>query len=439
MAIKFPTKNPASSGWITRPHGSADCLRASRESGVTAIQFAVILVPVVFALIGFALDLGILYSVKGELKAAADSAALAAASQLIGTDAATAAATAAAQATYENTSGFGNRYYFHGLPVGQTSGTLISTVSDPAYFSTAAGAIASGTTSGGDSSGAQAKYVRATVTAQVPLLFWTFIPGVTDRNVTVLSTAVAGISAPLCEGCGIEPFAVPAFDQSDTTDFGFTLNTLYSFTYLCTGLPGPTVLAGASQQLNYLLLNRLDPNAAVYPSEDSQVFRDLAGGLPGNTNSAISCFTVNQPEVLWTDATVNPCGARRLAPLVTDALCGLDTRLDATTPTSCEGITGVDSLWPVYSPDPDTNSYTDYSDYTGNGRRIITIPVVDTLSPAGSMNVLGFRQFLASAAAVTDPFGRFIAMYIGSVAPIKQGSFQGCQLPAGPGKVVLHQ
>lgn len=423
----------------TKADGPGDVLRASRKRGVTAIQFVVILVPVVFALIGFAIDLGILYSVKGELRTAAESMALSAASQLIGTDTATAAATAAGQVTVENVSGFGNRYYFHGLQIGQTNGNLISTVADPVFFGTAADAIASGTDPGGGVAGAQAKYVRATVTAQVPLLFWTFLPTVSDRNVTVLGTAVAGISAPLCTGCGIEPFAVAAFNQDDTTDFGFVPDTLYSFQYLCTGLPGPTVLTGATVPVNYLLLNRLDPNATVYPDEATQAFRDMAGGLPGNTNSALSCFTVNQPEVIWASAVVNPCSARRLAPVVTDALCGLDTRLDAATPTSCETIPGVDDLWPVYSQDPDTNSYTSYTDYTGNGRRIITIPIVDTLSAAGTMNVLGFRQFLTSAAAVTDPFGRFIAMYIGSVAPIKQGSFSGCSLSAGPGKVILHQ
>jgi len=445
MDIRFPTNRPTcagcgpkQNGWVTKPYGRGDRFRASRRRGVTAIQLLVILVPVVFALIGFAVDLGMLYSVKGELKAAADSMALAAASQLIGTDTATAAATTAAEATVENGSGFGNRYYFHGLPIGQTNGNLVSTVSDLAFFGTAADAIASGAEAGG-SSGAGAKYVRTTISAQVPLLFWTFLPTVADRNVTVLATAVAGVSAPLCMGCGIEPFAVAAPDQNDTMDFGLSPNTLYSFAYLCTGLPGPTILTGATRQLNYVLLNRLDPNATVYPDEASQAFRDLAGGLPGNTNSAISCFMVNQPEVIWANAVVNPCSARRIAPVLSDALCGLDTRLDPTTPGSCEGIPGVDTLWPVYSPDPDTNAYTAYSDYTGNGRRIITIPIVDTLSASGGMNVLGFRQFLVSGAAVTDVFGRFIAMYIGNVAPIKQGSFQGCQLSNGPGKVVLHQ
>src|SRR5579871_6883937 len=139
----------------------------SRERGVTAVQFLVILVPVVFGLLGFALDLGMMYSVKGELKAAAGSMALAAASQLIGTDASTGAATAAAQATIENTSGFGNRYYFHGFPIGQNTGSLASTVTDPAFYATAADAIASGASGSGGAGGvggAGAKYVRATVT-----------------------------------------------------------------------------------------------------------------------------------------------------------------------------------------------------------------------------------------------------------------------------------
>src|SRR5215467_13384629 len=131
----------------------------SSKSGAAAIQMAVILVPVICALIGFALDLGILYSVKGELKAGASAMALAAAQQLIGTDTATAGATAAGQLTIENASSFGNKYYFHGLPIGQTTGSLTSVVSDPAYYATAADALASGSAAAGESTSAQAKYV----------------------------------------------------------------------------------------------------------------------------------------------------------------------------------------------------------------------------------------------------------------------------------------
>ena len=107
-------------------------------------------------------------------------------------------------------------------------------------------------------------------------------------------------------------------------------------------------------------------------------------------------------------------------------------------------MVGIDTLSTAYPADPDINSYTAYPDYTGNGRRIITIPVVDALS-ATAMTVLGFRQFLLQPNSGTtdittgDVYGRFLGMYIGSVAPVPQGRFDGCSISAGPGKVVLHQ
>ena len=94
-----------------------------------SIQLAVILVPVVFGLMGFALDLGRLYLVRGELHQAAAAAALAAANQLIGTttslDHAGAVATQAIAL---------NKYNFGSLTLGQDAGNLTSTVNDPAYF-----------------------------------------------------------------------------------------------------------------------------------------------------------------------------------------------------------------------------------------------------------------------------------------------------------------
>ena len=62
-----------------------------------------------------------------------------------------------------------------------------------------------------------------------------------------------------------------------------------------------------------------------------------------------------------------------------------------------------------------------------------------------TQNVQGFRQFLLEPIAndVTlnpaDARGRFSAMYLGSKMPLRAGSFAGCQLTSGPGKVVLHQ
>jgi hypothetical protein len=134
-----------------------------------------------------------------------------------------------------------------------------------------------------------------------------------------------------------------------------------------------------------------------------------------------------------------------VAPVVSDALCGLDTRFESATPTGCAGIVGIDTLSTIYQPDTDGSDHDVYSDYTGDARRIITIPIVDTVSSGANMTVLGFRQFLlipnqgALNINPSDMFGRFIAMYIGSVSPVKQGRFDGCQQTAGPGKVVLHQ
>ncbi len=410
------------------------------------MQILVILVPVLFGLIGFAIDLGVMYVVKGELKTAANSMALAAAQQLIGTDVATDAASAAAQITVLNGAGVGNQYDFNGLPIGQTTNNLISTAAAPAYFSSAADAIAAGGNGGvGAVGGAQAKYAVTTISGQIPLVFWNFLPIVTSRNIAVMATAVAGISAPLCTACGIEPFAVAAIDTSDTTNFGYTLNELYSFTYVCTGTPVPPPLAGAAQELSYLLLNRLDPNATVYPGETSQIFRDGAGGLPGSTNAAIACFVINNTEVIWANAAPVACSAAAPAAVVTDALCGLDSRFEVSANPACQAIVGFDVLSTVYPADTDLNTYTTYTDYTGDGRRIITIPIVDALSPTANMTVLAFRQFLVmpaqggTAINPDDPNGRFVAMYIGSVAPVKQGRFDGCQQTAGPGKVVLHQ
>jgi hypothetical protein len=416
------------------------------------LWLAVIMVPVLLGLAGFALDLGMLYSAKGELKTAANAMAIAAAQNLVGTDAATSNAQAAAMVTVETTVGPGNKYNFQGLAVGQSTGSLNSTISDPAYYSDAADAIASTVPSGAEVASAQAKYARYTVTGETPLIFWGLLPVAATRKLAITATAVAGISAPLCLACGIQPFAIAAPNQSDTIDFGFVQGTIYSFAYSCTvippspgnpGAPPPPILGGAASTLSYVLINRLDLTNTVFPDETSQAYQDGAGGMPGNTNTAQACFRVNNVEAIWADAPINRCGVPATL-VLTSAICGLDSRFEASSPTACSNVVAIDTLSTVYPQDTDVNSYTTYTDYTGNGRRIVTIPVVDALS-ATAMTVLGFRQFLLEPNSGTsdittgDVYGRFLGMYIGSVAPVPQGRFDGCSIAAGPGKVVLHQ
>jgi hypothetical protein len=249
----------------------------------------------------------------------------------------------------------------------------------------------------------------------------------------------------LCQGCGIEPLALAAQDASDATNFGFVLGTKYSLAFLCNGTPTPAALAGATAQTNWLLLNRLDPNATLFADDSTQAFRMGAGGIPANTDSTIACLRVNNTENPWVSATVNQCSANTVQPAVTAVLCGLDARFESATPLVCTGIPSIDTLATSYQPDTDVNDYDVYTSYTGAGRRIITVPIVDALNANGNMTVLGFRQFLlvpnqgGNTISPADVLGRFVAMYIGSVAPVKQGRFDGCQLTSGPGKVVLHQ
>jgi hypothetical protein len=118
-------------------------------------------------------------------------------------------------------------------------------------------------------------------------------------------------------------------------------------------------------------------------------------------------------------------------------------------------VTDFGTLSVTYPPDTFPDYVADATTYAGNGRRIMTVAVVNALATditcGAAMTVVGFRQFLLDTAAdgsfdVTDASGRFAAVYLGSVAPVPQGWFDSRYAPAcrsfltaGPGKVVLHQ
>jgi len=417
--------------------------RYADRRGATTVQLLVILVPVLFGLIGFAIDLGQLYLAKGELKAAANAMALASAQRLIGTDQSITDANDAARLTIDDSTGFGNKYHFGSIVIGQGNGNLASDAPDPSYFTTLQDALAADASGSGGS--ANSRHALVTLNGEVPLTFWGFLPLATDRRVTVAARAVAGISAPLCTACSMEAFTVAAIDQADTADFGFVRDNKYTFVYNCNGNPTPALLPGTSGLMRYLILNRLDTNAAIFTNESSQLFRMGAQGMPGSANSALSCFSINATEQVWTNAAPLACSATPAVPQVVQAaLCGLTTRLEASAPAICAGVPEIDTLTSIYTPDTDPSDIDGYETYAGNGRRIITVSIVDVLNPNG-MTVLGFRQFLvepnlnAFDLSPADINGRFRALYAGNVAPLKQGRFDGCQIGSGPGKVVIHQ
>jgi Flp pilus assembly protein TadG len=435
-----------------------------------SLPLLVIMVPVLFGMMGFALDLGRLYLVRGELNQAANAMALTAAAQLNQT-----AFANSAIASVLPPNGPAYKYNFAGLTIGQDSGNLTSTINPPACFGTVTAASTPGGTSV-DCSDPTAQFVNVTITADAPLLFWSLLPGGSSRKTPIVAQAVAGISAPLCTACNIVPIAIAALDAADTANFGFDsgFSTLYTLSYSCTGTPAPVNLPGTSSigpagqtTVPYVLLNRFDPSNATL-SESDQAFQDGATGigasvnptpnaLTASPNTPLSCVNVNDTEQIWASGVPQLCTAAA-NPIVEAALCGIYTRLDdPNNQAACTtAVADFGALSPLYVPDTNASeAMTDaYQQYAGNGRRLITVAIVDALAvnTAAPMTVLGFRQFLVTASqdgsffVPSDPNGRMPVLYIGNPAPVQGGwfdtRFANACVPgsfSGPGKVVLHQ
>jgi Flp pilus assembly protein TadG len=405
-----------------------------------SIQFAIILVPVIFAMMGFAVDLGRIYLIRGELNQAASAMALAAAANLNSTQLATTTATAAANATIDPGTADSNKYNFGSLVVGQGNALLSAYTPSLSYFSALADAVASG--SAADST--TARFASATVTADAPLLFWGLFTFGQSRKASLAVSAIAGISAPVCTACGVEPFAVAPVNTADTTDFGFVAGNLYTLGFQCTGAPVPAILAGTTApRIPYVLINGY--NTGLAEPEDEQLFQTGAHGLlpAPYSSTSLACVTIGNAETLWASATPGTCASGANVS-VEAALCGLSSRLTSAQPTVCQNNTDLASVSAAYAADTDATYITDYTSYQGDNVRIMTLPVVDGV---GTLNVLGFRQFLlepnadGSANNPADADGRFIAMYLGVVCPVKQGRFDGACASGmiGPGKTVLHQ
>jgi Flp pilus assembly protein TadG len=421
-----------------------------------SLQLLVILVPVIFGLMGFALDLGRLYLIRGELNQAASAMAVAAAAQLAGASAAadTNVNNAAQQALNETN---GNRYNFGSTAI--TTGTVTC-------FSTLADASANNQGASTDCASAPPVFVQASIAAPAPLLFFSLLPGTQSRTTTVASFAVAGMSAPLCTGCGIVPIAVQTQNPSDSIDWGFVPNSLYTLYYSCTGTAPGTIVG---TPVPYVLLNRVDPSL----DESDQMFRQGAQGIQGsttgnpnaciaNTSTPLACVNIGDIEQVPTSGLATPgaCSTVSAPTDVTNLLCGMESRLDTAYAGNCQsGVTDFGTLSASYQADTDGAYYTDYAGYSGNGRRIITMAIVtaplptDTTCSAG-MTVLGFRQFLVEPPTdgtgtfnATDANGRIPVLYLGSIQPISQGWFDSRYAGActaagtvsGPGKVVVHQ
>jgi Flp pilus assembly protein TadG len=423
----------------------------TNSRGAVSIQLVVILVPVLFGFIGFAYDLGRLYSIRGELNQAANAMALAAAAKLNGTEAALDRASTAAAGTLADGNGNGNPYDFSHVFLNTGTAFLTSTAGAPSYFAAASDAL-SATGGSGTADGTTAQYAQANITADAPLTFWALLSGGQSRKTTIAASAVAGVSAPLCMACGTDIIAIAAASLTDPVDFGFTRQTHYTLGYSCTGA-GAAPLTGDTALLTYVLINRYDLTSGI--SELNQLFNIGGNGLGPSTDPTQGCMTANVgTDLLWASATPVACRAASPNASVEAMTCGLTTRLDSnaaisTYATACSGAGDLTQITTPYTVDTDVTAYDDYTQYAGDNRRILTVAIVDSLTTTttATMNIEGFRQFLLEPTSgltsnnPSDPQGRFSVLYIGYPVPLKQGRFDGasCSLTNGPGKVVLFQ
>src|SRR5450432_799291 len=146
------------------------------KSGAISLQLLVIMVPVIFGFMGFAIDLGRMYLVRAELHQAANAMALAAAKQLIGTSVATANADAAALSTYNNADLTANKYNFGSQIIGDDSGFLQTETNSTTYFALASDAMSTDpNATANPADGTTAQYAQANITADAPLTFWALL------------------------------------------------------------------------------------------------------------------------------------------------------------------------------------------------------------------------------------------------------------------------
>jgi hypothetical protein len=340
-------------------------------------------------------------------------------------------------------------------------------VNAPAYYATVTDATQN---PANQADGTTARHVQISLTADAPLLFWSLLPGGESRKTPIAATATAGVSAPLCTVCGIEPFAVQRRDTGDDpVNFGFgdpATGPVFTFAYSCTGPGPPGPLAGTGTVVPYVILNRYDASNAT-ADETQQLFRAGFSGVGASTTASptgstvpLGCFGVNDAaEAIWVSAAPTACTVRAPIASVVAAMCGLYSRFDnATLPDACStAVSSFADLSGATTPDTDLTTGTAdiYSGtYSGNGKRVITVAIVDTLAgtTAQTMTILGFRQFLVEPnvdgtfLSPGDLNSRFIVQYIGNPVPVKQGWIDdrfalACPVPltSGPGKVVLHQ
>ncbi len=304
----------------------------NRRSGFVLITCAACMIGLL-AVVGLATDLGRVYVIRNELQVFSDEAASAAAFELDGTS--SGISRARTIASLGPGSGVTpNRWNF----ATQAVTTL------PAQFAYAP----TGPFDPAPASPAGERFVQVQATAAVNLYFLPLLPGIpTTQHLT--AKAIAGQCPRFSLGDGLEPLSPIAHDTTDS-DYGFSVGQLYTLRWAPSGAR-----------------NKPDGNCAgdigIDPGSSSD--RGYVDVGQGTGASAVRNAVVNNSFFLPAPIEVGT---------VLSFLSGQQS-----VPTAMEERFGQDS---------DITS-TGYSNYHGNGRRIVTVAV----NAGPTARVVGFAAF----------------------------------------------
>jgi Flp pilus assembly protein TadG len=339
------------------------------------LLFIAIVLAVMLAMLGLAVDMGRMFIVKDELQTFADAAAMGADAQLDGTQA--------------------------GLDLANTTATqgpLGATTPNAWLFDTrrianvAAGYATSFTGTYDDYATASAppvnsyRFVKVTAQATLPLYFLPVVPGISTQQ-PISAFAIAGQKPQATAGNGgLAPFTPAAHNAADAKNFGlipggqYTLKWGNGNTTTCTGDQGFND-NGAPSAHGFVDLGQGKANSNLR-------FAIVYGGYP-NPNST--------PSSVGVGSVLNQVPGNR-------------------------GTSIFRAMAERSAQDPDQSSIT-WAQYLaagiGNGRRVVTAPIHDPALNAGNganfhYTMIGFGNFLIDTAnTISGTSGPICATYIG--------------------------
>jgi Flp pilus assembly protein TadG len=339
--------------------------RKRGERGFSVMMIAVCAV-VMFGMLGLTTDLGRVYVTKNELQAFADAASVAGALKLDGTADGLKKADATGTTGPSGPSGSHNTWLFSTQTVSSPTVTC-STSYGGSYDSCTSSPLTS-------------KFVKVLASANVALYFMPVVPGIgTSQTVNAVATAGLRVKNTIEAGGtnGIAPFSPAAHTPSDP-NFGYTVGMEYTMKWHGDDSP----CAGDSS------VNFKNPNGA-----SDRGYIDIGQGNSETGLVDILKNNITYGKVYKVDDTVDWVpGNKNLGK-------GLDPP---------DGRFGQDT-------DTAMEDYATYkSNGTGNGRRLIIVPVND----AGGDNakVIGFALFFLRQVTGknSDPY---CAEFVGTAKP----------------------